>query len=112
MQKLSVEDQQRYQSNIRMLLFLVKHSRPDIATAIRELSKANDNAKPAAFCELLQVIRYVLDTKNLGFKLEPTGNASKPWKIICSSHSDSEKDPVSRRSISGFILYVLGVLVS
>jgi hypothetical protein len=35
-----------------MLLYLVKHLRPDIANVIRELSKMMDGATPAAFKEL------------------------------------------------------------
>ena len=55
-----------------MLLFLVKHSRPD-ANATRELSKANDGANSVAFKELLHVIEFILNLKNFGLKLEPTG---------------------------------------
>jgi len=32
-----------------MLLYLVKYSRPDIANAVRELSKALDSPSPGAF---------------------------------------------------------------
>ena len=67
--------------------------------------------KPA-YKELLHVIKYVLDMKNLGLKIKPTGNSNTPSEIVCFSNSDYAEDPVSRRSISGFILYVLGVLVS
>ena len=49
-----------------MLLFLVKHSRPDIANVTRELSKSMDKANPAAFKELKRVIKFVLDTKDYG----------------------------------------------
>ena len=64
-----------------MLLLLKKHSIPDIANATRDLSQVYNGANPAAFCELLQVIRYVLNTKNLSLKIEPTRDASKPWDI-------------------------------
>ena len=67
---------------------------------------------PAAYKKLLHVIRYVIDTKNLGLKIEPTGNYNKPWEIICFSNSKYSEDLVSRQSISGFILYVLDILVS
>ena len=87
-------------------------SRPGIANKTRELSRANDGANYAAFKELLCVIKYVLDTKRFGLKLEPTGNANIPSEKVCFSDSDYDGDLVSRRSISGFILYVLGVLVS
>ena len=95
-----------------MLLYLVKHSWPNLANAARELSKANDGANPAAYKELLCVIKYVLDTKKLRLRIEPMGNSDEPWEIICFSNSDYVGDLVRRQSISGFILYVLGVPVS
>ena len=45
-------------------------------------------------------------------KLEPTGNANKPWGTVFFSDSDCAGDLVSRRSISSFILYVLGIPIS
>ena len=95
-----------------MLLYLVKHSCPNLANTSRELSKTNSGVKPVAYKELLHVIRYVLDTKNLGLKVKPMGNSNKPWEIICFSSSNYAGDSMSRQSISGFILYVLGVPVS
>ena len=67
---------------------------------------------PAAYKELLHVIRYVLDTKNLSLKIEPTENFNKSWDLVCFSNSNYAGEPVSRRVISGLILYVLSVLVS
>ena len=52
-QKISVKDQKEYWSDQGMLLFLVKHLRPDITKAMRELQKANNNASPAALNELI-----------------------------------------------------------
>ena len=51
-----------------MLLLLAQHTRPDIANATRELSKANDGVNTAALEEFLLVINYVLDMKNFGLK--------------------------------------------
>ena len=48
-EKISAEDQNEYQPRVGMLLFLVKHSRPDIANATRNLSKSNDGVNSAAF---------------------------------------------------------------
>ena len=83
--KTSTEDQWDYQSGIGNLLYLVKHLHPDLANATRELSKVNDNANTAAYKELLGVIRYVTDMKNLGLKIEPMENSNKPWEIFCLS---------------------------
>ena len=85
---------------------------PDLVNTTRELSKANDGANSGAYKELLHVIKCDLDMKNLGLKIEPIGTSNKPWEIICFSNSHYVGDAVSRRNISCFILYVLGVLVS
>ena len=66
---------------IGMLLFLVKHSRPDIVNETREFFMADAGANPAAIKELLM-------QKNLGLKIEPTWKSSKHWEIVCFSDSD------------------------
>ena len=94
-----------------MLLYLVKHLHPDLANVTRDLLKANKGVNLAAYKKFL-VIKYVLDTKNLGLKIKPTGNSNKPWEIICFNNSNYMGDLVSSWSISGFILSVLGIAVS
>ena len=69
-----------------MLLYLIKHSRPDIANSVRELTKVLDGATQYAFKEMKRIMKFVLDTKNKGLKLEPT-NDSK-WSM--EMFSDSE----------------------
>ena len=54
-----------------MLLFLIKHSRPDIANITRELSKCLDQADEKAYKELLRVIKFILDKKEYRLKIEP-----------------------------------------
>lgn len=54
-----------------MLLYLVKHSKPDIANAVRELSKVADIANQAHWKALMRLIKYVLDTRKFCFKLNP-----------------------------------------
>ena len=73
-----------------MLLYLVKHSYPNLANSTKELSKSNKRTNPAAYKELLHVIRYVLDTKILGLKIKPMGNSNKPWEIICFSNWETQ----------------------
>ena len=77
-EKISAEDQQDYQSGVSMLLYLVKHLRPDLANVTRELSKANAGMNPATYKKLLHVIKYVIDTKNLWLKIKPMGNSNEP----------------------------------
>ena len=94
--KISMEDQQKYLSGVGMLLCVVKHSCPNLANTTRELSKVNNGANPAAYKELLCVIKYVIDTKNLGLKIEPMKNSNEPWEIVCFSNSNCAGDLVSK----------------
>ena len=90
-----------------MLLYLVKHSRPDIANPVRELSKVLDGPDSGAFKEMLRVIKYVLDTQNWGLKIQPS--LEDEWDLVCYCDSDYAGDPDSRKSVSGYILYIKGV---
>ena len=44
-EKLDKDTQTKYRSGVRMLLFLVKYSQPDIANSVCGLSKVNDCEK-------------------------------------------------------------------
>ncbi len=57
-EKISSEKQKLFCSGVGMLQYLVKHSRPDIANAIRELPKVLDGANTAVCKEIHQVIKY------------------------------------------------------
>ena len=45
--KISEDRQSKYCSGVRMLLYLIKYSRPDILSSVRELSKVNNGATKA-----------------------------------------------------------------
>ena len=91
-----------------MLLYLVKHSRPDIANAVRELSKCMTGANAAAFKELMRVIKFVLDTREYGLKLAPKWEDAMLWELRIYSDSDWAGDKDNRKSITGFIVFLLG----
>ena len=97
-------------SGTGMLLYLVKHSRPDISNGVRELTKCMDGATLAAYREMLRVIKYVLDTKQWGLKLEPTlPDGQLVWNLVVYTDSDWAGDKDNRKSVSGFIMYLCGV---
>ena len=106
---ITKEAQSKYRSGVGMLLFLVKYSRPDIANAVRELSKANDGATENHMKMLLRVIKYVLLTKNkvLRFKV-------KDRRPVIRGFSDSDwaGDKDDRRSITGYCVYFMDCLVA
>ena len=45
-----------YRSGLRIILWLVKHSRPNIATSVSELSKVLDSPSKVSYKEMLQSI--------------------------------------------------------
>ena len=107
------EEHALYRSGVGMLLFLVKHTRPDIANAVRELSKALRAPGMAAYKGLLRLIKFVLDTKELAIRIKPVPfGEENVWEIVCFSDSDYASDVETRISVAGFILYVMGVPVS
>ena len=63
--QINEDQQQEYQTGVGNLLYLTKHSKPDIANAVQELSKSMDGASKLQFREMLRVIKLVLDTKDL-----------------------------------------------
>ena len=104
---LSSEEQTEYRSGVGMLLFLVKHSRPDIANATRELSKHMGGANRRSRKELFRVIKYVIDTRDLGLKIEPKLEAT--WDLTMYTDADWAGDKDNRISIGGFVLFLCGV---
>ena len=108
---LSKDRHGRYRTGVGMLLFLIKHSRPDICNAVRELSKCLDGPNEAAYKEMLRVVKYVMDTKDRGLKIAPTGEELK-WELIVFSDSDWAGDKDNRRSVGGYMIFLSGVLIA
>jgi hypothetical protein len=72
-----------------LLLFLVKHSRPDIVNpVVCELSKCIDGASRAAMKELHMVIKFTLDTKDYGLLIKPKGPDGPNWDLEMYTDSD------------------------
>ena len=71
-----------------------------------------DGASPAAFKELKRALKFVVDTKNLALRFKPKLEDDKKWRIIAYSDSDWANDKETRISVTGFILYLLGVPIS
>ena len=86
---LDKENQTDYRSAVGMLLFLTKFSRPDIANAVRELSKVNNRANQAHVKEMLRTIKFVLDTRNWSLKYKITGSDRRKLKWFFRALCDS-----------------------
>lgn len=107
--EVSAKEHSRYRTGTGMLLYLVKHSRPDISNPVRILTKFVSQPTVAAVKEMKRVIKYVLDTADYGLKIFPTEIKEGNWEMTIYTDSDWAGDKDSRRSVSGFILYLMNV---
>ena len=108
---IEAERQSRYRSGVGMLLFLVKHSRPDISNAVRELSKCMGKANEEAYREMLRVLKYVIETSNYGLRLNAREDKRE---VTIETFVDAEwaGDEETRLSVSGYVMFLNGSLIN
>ena len=63
-----------FRSGVGMLLYLVKYSRPDIANSVREIAKMMDGPTEQQMKSLFRLIKYVIDTEDMGLVISPMSN--------------------------------------
>jgi len=66
------EKQSKFRTEVGMLLYLTKHSRPEIWNAVRELTKVLDGATPGHYKMMIRVMNYIMETKDYGVHIKPT----------------------------------------
>ena len=109
--RINEDQQQENWSGVGTLPYLTKLSRPDIANAVCELSKSMDGASKLQFREMLRVIKFVLDTKDLSLKMVPTLH-NGIWQLEAFSDSDFANDKETRISVYGYVIYFCGIPVA
>ena len=107
---LPTEKHSKYRTGVGMLQYVIK-TRPDLANPIRELSKVLDGPTEASYKEMLRIIKFTLDTRNFGLLMCPKGKLGEPWEMVCYTNADYAGDPVTRRSVTGYIIFLHGVPV-
>ena len=108
---IAPEKQRKFRSGVGMLLYLVKHSRPDINNAVRELSKVADGATEAHWKALMRTIKFVLDTENYCLVLNPTVRQDG-FYLEGLSDSEYAGDKDTRISVFGYIIYFCGAPIA
>ena len=98
-------------SGVGTLLYLTKHSKPDITNPVRELSKSIDGASMAHVTEMCRVINFVLETKTLGLRMVPIFKDGI-WKLEALSDSDFATNKDTRYIVYGYIIYFCGIPVA
>jgi len=108
---LTEEEQHEFRSGVGSLLYLLKHSRPDLSNSVRELSKVMDRANKAHEKALLRVIKFVAQTKGRNLVLNPVKEKLE-WDVKGYSDSNFAGDSDTRKSVSGFIIYLCGAAIA
>jgi len=108
---IDAEKQSMYRSGVGMLLYLIKHSRPEICNAVRELTKVLDRATPGHYKAMLRTMKYIMETKSYGLHMKPI-KEGKLFKLVGKADSEFCGDKETRTSVYGFILYFCRVPVS
>ena len=107
--EVSKDEHSLYRSGVGMFLFLVKHSRPDLSNPVRELSKLLDRPTYAAIKEMKRIMKFVLDTRDLGLKIQPHKLQDETWELKVFTDSDWAGDKETRQSVSGYVLILMNV---
>ena len=102
-EKVSPQEHETYRSGVGTLLYLTKHSRPDIYNPVSELSKTMDAPAPVHLKEMYKLIRFVLSTKDYGLKFELMKDIKK-LALKALSDSDFASDKETRMSVFGYII--------
>ena len=108
--KVSPEEHETYKSGVGTLLYLTKHSRPDICNPVRELSKTMDAPAPVHLKEMYKLIRFVLSTKDYGLKFELMKGIKK-WGLKPLSDSDFASDKETR-TVYLDVIYFCGIPIA
>ena len=98
-------------SGVGTLLYLTKHSRPEMTNPVWELSKSMDGTSMAHITELYRVINFVLETKTLGVRMVQTFKDGI-WRLEALNDSDIANYKDTRYSVYGHIIYFCGVPVA
>lgn len=113
---VSPDDQSVYRTGVGKLLYLMKWSRVEMLNSIRELSRFMSGATEAHMAAMHRAMKYCLGTPKRGLLLKPnaTWNGKPDFEFEIQGYSDSDyaKDLETRRSISGYAVFMNGAPVS
>ncbi len=103
----SDQEQKEFRLGVRSLLYLLKHSRPELLNCVQELSEAMDQANQARWKALHRVIKFVRQTKKCRMVLLLL-KKHFIWELKAYSDSDFAADTETRKIISVFIIFLCG----
>ena len=106
---LGTQQVQEYRSGVGKLLYLVKLTRPDLASAVRELSKFMDGATMEHYLAMKRVLEFAVATAGSYLQLQPS--PEQRGELVAYSDSNYASDKGNRKSVSGMAIYYCGTLI-
>ncbi|KAJ8503143.1 hypothetical protein ON010_g19122 [Phytophthora cinnamomi] len=102
-----------YRSLVGCLQYLVSGSRPELATAIRILSKFLDKYSAVHWRAAKRVLRYLIGSQDMGLHYDLV-EARKNEKLHIEVYTDANfaSEGGDMKSVSGFTVYCNGQLIS
>lgn len=97
-----------YQEAVGSLLYLTQATRPDIAFAVNDVSRFNENHSMEHWTAVKRIFRYLKGTMN--WKLRYT--KEKEARLIAYTDSDWASDVDKRRSCTGFVTSISNAAIS
>jgi hypothetical protein len=113
---LDTAKHKRYRSGVGKLMYLAKHTRPDISNAVRDLARHMHAPNEVHWKSMEHCIRYVRYTRSRCLVIKPSGawdgkDKSFKFKIRGRSDSNYATDKETRRSITGSVVYLNDAIV-
>jgi hypothetical protein len=103
-----------YQKAVGSLIYLNTCTRPDISFAVSSLARKMSNPSYQDWHAVKRLLRYLKGTKDYGISLGNNNqqNPADPGKIIkVYSDADWAGDIATRRSTSGYLIYLQQILI-
>lgn len=91
-----------YRNLIGCLLYIARHTRPDILYAVNTLAKYCNNYTPEIWNHLVHLWNFVISTKDKKLKMEQDGETN----IIAYSDASWASDIETRKSTTGYIILI------
>ena len=110
--KKSYNSQKIYRSGIGSLLYLVKHSQPELSNVVRKISKCMDKQNMSHYKDLIRVIKYTMDKKYYCYQMKPDRNINGPWELRGYSDVVYAGDNVTSKIITGYIVLINGAIIT
>jgi hypothetical protein len=92
-----------YKSIIGQLIYISINTRPDISTAVSQVSKYSQNPNSEHWKAVLQILKYIQGTRSMSLKL---GGINQSFELTGYADADWAGEVDGRKSRSGLVIYL------